>query len=78
MKGFTERFESEIRRLVEHSGKKEVNVSAALHRRHAAWIGGSMISSLSTFGDTTIKLSEYFDTQPESEKSSCILKKSVY
>jgi actin-related protein len=78
MNGFPERFENEIRRLVEHSGKKEVNVSAALHRRHAAWIGGSMISSFSTFGDTTIKYQEYFETQPESEKSNCILKKSIY
>jgi len=62
MKGFTERFEGEIKRLTEQQGKKEVNVTAALHRRHAAWIGGSMISSLSTFGETTIKLSDYFDT----------------
>ena len=62
MKGFPERFESEIRRLVENGGKKEVNVTAALHRRYAAWIGGSMLASFSTFGDTTIKQAEYYDT----------------
>jgi actin-related protein len=52
-------------------------VSAALHRRYAAWIGGSMLASFSTFGDTTIKSSEYYEAQQENERGLCILKKSV-
>ena len=62
MKGFTERFDSEIRRLAEQNAKTDINVSAALHRKYAAWIGGSMLASFSTFGDTTIKQAEYYDT----------------
>lgn len=61
MRGFTDRFDSEIRSLAEQSAKTDINVSAALHRKYAAWIGGSMLSSFSTFGDTTIKQTEYYD-----------------
>ncbi len=75
IRGFTERFESEIHRLVEHQGKKEINVTAALHRRYAAWIGGSMLASLSTFSDTAIKNQDFYESQNETEKASCILKK---
>ena len=78
MKGFTERFDSEIRSLAEQSAKTDINVSAALHRRYAAWIGGSMVASFSTFSDTTIKQSDYYDSQTESDRSTCILKKTVY
>ena len=78
MKGFTERFDNEIRNLAEQHAKTDINVSAALHRRYAAWIGGSMIASFSTFGDTTIKQSDYYDSQTESDRSTCILKKTVF
>jgi actin-related protein len=58
--GFTERFEYEIRKEAKEGPKEmrekawvpvktDINVTADLHRRYAAWIGGSMISSFSTF-----------------------------
>lgn len=78
MKGFVERFEYEMKKLAEHTAKTEININASLTRDQAAWIGGSMLSSMSTFGEMTIKSSEYLDTQPESERYTCILKKTVY
>ena len=78
MRGFTDRFDSEIRTHAESSAKTDINVSAALHRKYAAWIGGSMLASFSTFGDTTIKYSEWSETTQESERGLCILKKSVF
>jgi actin-related protein len=75
MKGFTERFDNEIRNL---AYKTDISVSAALHRRYAAWIGGSMLASFSTFSDTAIKKSDYEDTSTENNRSSCILKKTVF
>ena len=78
MKRFPERFDNEIRNLARGEAKTDINVTAALHRKYAAWVGGSMLASFSTFGDMTIKLSEYQETQPETEKSTCILKKTIY
>jgi actin-related protein len=78
MHGFTDRFDKEIRQLAEQNAKTDINVSAALHRRYAAWIGGSMLSSFSTFGDTTIKFNEYYEAAQENERGLCILKKSVF
>jgi len=75
MPGFKERFEDEIVKLAEHSAKTDINVFADLHRRHAAWIGGSMLASFSTFKDMTITKEEY-DGTPDIEKSTAILKKS--
>ena len=42
-----------------NSAKTDINVYADLHRKYAAWIGGSMIASFSTFSDMTIKKEEY-------------------
>ena len=59
MKRFPERFDNEIRNLARGEAKTDINVTAALHRKYAAWVGGSILASFSTFGDMTIKLSEY-------------------
>ena len=78
MKGFKPRFEQEIVALAQNA-KTDICIEAALHRKNAAWIGGSMIASFSTFGETTIKQSEYFESsQQDNEKSLTILKKTVY
>jgi len=61
MRGFTDRFDTEIRQHAESNAKTDINVSAALHRKYAAWIGGSMLASFSTFGDTTIKFNDYWE-----------------
>ena len=60
--GFKERFENELKQETDGSIQIDINVTADLHRKHAAWIGGSMIGSLSTFEDMTIKKSEYEDS----------------
>ena len=54
MPGFRERFEDEIIKLAENSAKTDINVFADLYRKNAAWIGGSMLASFSTFRDMTI------------------------
>ena len=78
MKGFTDRFESEIKGFAELKAKTEINVSANLHREYAAWMGGSMLASFSTFKDMTISYSDYYDTAPETDRPTCVLKKTVY
>jgi actin len=75
MPGFRERFEDEILKLAEHSARTDINVFADLHRRHAAWIGGSMVASFSTFKDMAISKEEY-DNTADVERSTAILKKS--
>jgi len=56
----------------------DIIVTAALHRKNAAWIGGSMLASMNTFADNTIRYSEYIEMQPEPDKPSIILKRSLY
>lgn len=80
MNGFHERFDYEIRKLVRESGddqKSEFHISAVLHRKYAAWVGGSMISSFSTFKDMAVDNQEYLN-QPDIEKKNLILKKTIY
>lgn len=76
MPGFRERFEDEIFKKAEHTAKTDINVFADLHRKNAAWIGGSMLASFSTFKDMTITKDEY-DNSTESDKSTAIGKKSI-
>ena len=76
MPGFKERFEMEIKNICEHTAKTDINVFADLHRKNAAWIGGSMLASFSTFKDMAITKEEYENT-PDIEKSTAIHKKSV-
>lgn len=77
MPGFHERFDYELKMLAMHSTKTDINVYADLHRKYAAWIGGSMIASFSTFSDMTIKKEEY-DNAMDQEKHHLILKKTIY
>ena len=76
MPGFRERFDREIKKLAEMSAKTDINVHADLHRKNAAWIGGSMLSSFSTFKDMAVTYEGYMDI-PETERSNVILKKIV-
>jgi actin-related protein len=60
MKGFTERFDAEVRQEADMDAKNaDVGVHANLNRRNAAWIGGSMLASMSTFSTITLSYSEY-------------------
>lgn len=76
MPGFKERFEDEIIRLAEHNAKTDINITADLHRKNAAWIGGSMLASFSTFKDMCISKDDY-DQTADVEKSHIILKKTI-
>ena len=84
--GFAERFEQEIKKEAKEGPKEirekacapvktDINVTADLHRKYAAWIGGSMISSFSTFQDMTIKREEYDNMD---DKHTLVLKRTVY
>lgn len=59
MNGFVNRFEAEIRDLAREDAKTDINICAVLHRKYAAWVGGSMISSFSTFKDMAVENQEY-------------------
>ena len=76
MPGFRDRFEDEIIRIAEHNAKTDINIFADLHRKNAAWIGGSMLSSFSTFKDMCITKEEY-DNTADVEKLQTILKKTI-
>ena len=76
MPGFRDRFEDEIIKLGEHSAKTDINVFADLHRKNAAWIGGSMLASFSTFKDMCITREEY-EATADIERAQAILKKSI-
>lgn len=62
MPGFRDRFEDEINRIAEHNAKTDINIFADLHRKNAAWIGGSMLASFSTFKDMCISKEEFDNT----------------
>ena len=57
--GLPERLTKEIKTLAPESMKEEVKVIAYPHRKFAAWIGGSILSSISTFESTWITKTEY-------------------
>lgn len=74
--GFKERFEHELFNLASSNLKTDISITADLHRKYAAWIGGSMIGSLSTFNDMTIKNSDYNDL--DANKTKCVLQKTIF
>ena len=76
MPGFRDRFEAEILNLAEQTAKTDINVFADLHRKNAAWIGGSMLASFSTFKDMCITREEYESTA-DLEKTQCIHRKAI-
>ena len=48
--GLPERFTKEIKALAPESMKEEIKVIASPERKYSAWIGGSIFSSISSFG----------------------------
>lgn len=63
MQNFKDRFEDEIISLAEHYAGTGISVHSDANRGHAAWIGGSMFASFSTFRDMVITKEEY-DNMP--------------
>ncbi|CAI6084277.1 unnamed protein product [Clonostachys chloroleuca] len=60
--GIQDRMHSEITGLAPSSAK--VNVVASPERKHASWIGGSMVASLSTFQKMCVLYEEYDEVGP--------------
>lgn len=63
--GFPERFTKEIKALASEDMKEEVKVIASPERIFGAWIGGSILSSISTFGDSWVTKNEYEESGPD-------------
>ena len=57
--GLKERFEKEIRHLAPLSMEEEVRVIASPDRKFYSWIGGSILSSISSFESSWITKTEY-------------------
>jgi len=57
--GFAERFKKEINDLVPESMKKEVKVIVSNERKFSTWIGGSVLSTLSSFKSKWITKKNY-------------------
>ena len=60
--GLPKRLTKEFKALVPESMKEEVKVNSSPDRKFAAWIGGSIESSISTFQDKWITKEEYEET----------------
>jgi len=54
LRNFPARFEFELRKIAQDA-KTDIIVTDALHRKNAAWVGGSMLASFNTFHMMTIK-----------------------
>lgn len=68
MKGFLERMEKDLKnRLDFHANAIDIKVHADSFRQHAAWIGGSMLASLSTFGQHMVIKKEDWDSDPNTK-----------
>ncbi|KAL4480379.1 hypothetical protein ABPG74_020895 [Tetrahymena malaccensis] len=74
-RGYLPRIEKELLNEVTNTiNRKDINFVQNTHRRYSAWIGGSMLGSLSTFQNLAITKNEY-EENPES-KMSIIHKKT--
>jgi len=67
--GFSKRLESEIRGLAPPSSQVCVNPDS--QRKYAAWIGGSMMSSLTTFADMEISKQDFDDNEGKCVHQKC-------
>ncbi|KAL6072930.1 ATP binding [Balamuthia mandrillaris] len=58
MQGFAQRLQRELKELIKTT-TGEVKVIAPAARKYSAWLGGSMLASLSTFGERCFTREEY-------------------
>ncbi len=63
------RIKSELTKLV--PGKAEIGILAPPERKYSAWIGGSIVASLSTFSAMYISRNDYNDVGPEIVHRKC-------
>ena len=69
--GFSERLSKEICKLAPNAYQKKVRISDSV-RKYSAWIGGSMISSLSTFQSMWISKQDYDEVGPSVVHRKCL------
>lgn len=60
--GFKERFEAELYDLASDIARADIKIDIDLPRRYSAWVGASIISSLSTFENMSVKYNDYSDS----------------
>jgi actin len=61
---FDKRFDYEIKQLAPLLIRSNIRVVASAERRYSSWIGGSILSSLSTFQNTWMSKQEYDESGP--------------
>ena len=76
MPGFKERFEQDLYDLASDAARTDIKIDIDLPRKCSAWVGGSMISSLSTFENMCIKYNDYSDSADGVRDT--VLKKLVF
>jgi actin beta/gamma 1 len=69
--GLPERLSKEIKALAPESMKNNVKVIAVPERKYSVWIGGSILSSISTFGCMWITREEYNESGPQVVHRKC-------
>lgn len=69
IRGFSDRLQRELESI---SISKTVKLNPDSQRKHGAWIGGSMLASLSTFGDMMITKQEYDDHHGTAVHRKCL------
>jgi len=67
--GFSDRVTRELTALA--ASPYEINVAAPPERKHSAWIGGSILSSLSTFEQMWISKQQYEEFGPSIVHRKC-------
>ena len=69
--GLPERLTKEIKALAPESMKNNVKVIAVPERKYSVWIGGSILSSISTFGCMWITREKYNESGPQVVHRKC-------
>lgn len=57
--GFGDRLRRDVRNIVEKNSNVRVDVISPTHRKHAVWVGGSVLASISTFHESCVTKSDY-------------------
>ena len=70
--GLPERLTKEMKSLAPESMKDEIRVIASSERRNAAWEGGSILSTISTFESCWITKSEYEEQGASIVRKKCL------
>jgi actin-related protein len=70
--GLPERLTKEVQKLAPQAIKSLVEVIAVPERKYCSWIGGSILSSISTFSSMWITKEEYQDAGPSIVHQKCL------